>query len=103
MTGFRTIVFWVLLALVPFMFSSLARADAGQLVQSETNIVQPSMPALQPCPLAKGVNVAETSQGDCCKGHKGICGCRAGKIVCCDGTASTVSGCTCHGEDGFLE
>jgi hypothetical protein len=50
------------------------------------------------CPAnAKDMKVAQI---DCCKGHKGICGCRAGKIVCCDGTISTEPGCTCHGDDG---
>lgn len=32
-------------------------------------------------------------QKDCCKANKGVCGCRAGKIVCCDKTFS--SDCTC--------
>ena len=41
------------------------------------------------------------AQIDCCKGHKGICGCRAGKIVCCDNTSSTEPGCTCHGDEGL--
>jgi len=49
---------------------------------------------------AKGMKLAQI---DCCKGHKGICGCRAGKIVCCDNTVSTEPGCTCHGDEGFAE
>ena len=43
------------------------------------------------------------AQIDCCKGHKGICGCRAGKIVCCDNTTSKEPGCTCHGDEGVVE
>jgi len=43
--------------------------------------------------------LTEVSQADCCKGHKGVCGCRAGKIVCCDNTASP--SCTCHGDSGI--
>lgn len=43
------------------------------------------------------------AQIDCCKGHKGICGCRAGKLVCCDNTTSTEPGCTCHGDEGVIE
>ncbi len=43
------------------------------------------------------------AQIDCCKAHKGVCGCRAGKIVCCDGTASNEPGCTCHGDEGVAE
>jgi hypothetical protein len=58
-----------------------------------------SVPALQACPPkdAQRLNLAEVSQTDCCKGHKGVCGCRAGKIVCCDNTVST--NCTCHADD----
>jgi hypothetical protein len=39
----------------------------------------------------------------CCKAHKGVCGCRAGKIVCCDNTVSNEPGCTCHGDEGIVE
>ena len=49
---------------------------------------------------AKGNHLAQI---DCCKGHKGICGCRAGKIVCCDNTTSNEPGCTCRGDDGFTQ
>ena len=44
-----------------------------------------------PCLLAQ-------QQQNCCKANKGICGCRAGKIVCCDKTFA--DGCTCAREDG---
>jgi hypothetical protein len=37
-------------------------------------------------------------QPACCKANKGVCGCRAGKIVCCDKTFSDT--CTCNREDG---
>lgn len=60
--------------------------------------------ALQACPAhVQGLNLAQVAQTECCKGHKGICGCRAGKIVCCDNTPSTQPGCTCHGDEGFAE
>jgi hypothetical protein len=56
------------------------------------------------CPAdVQGLNVAQIGQTECCKGHKGICGCRAGKIVCCDNTTSTQPGCTCHGDEGIVE
>ena len=51
---------------------------------------------------AKGMQLAQI-QTACCKAHKGICGCRAGKIVCCDNTTSKELGCTCHGDEGFIE
>jgi cell wall-associated NlpC family hydrolase len=48
---------------------------------------------------AKGMHLAQI-QTACCKDHKGICGCRAGKIVCCDNSTSKEPGCTCHGDEG---
>ena len=45
---------------------------------------------------AAGEHLAQ--QQECCKGQKGVCGCRAGKIVCCDGKFS--EGCTCNQDDG---
>lgn len=57
-----------------------------------------------PAAACKSVDrLAQLTQTECCKAHKGICGCRAGKIVCCDGSVSKEPGCTCHGEDGFAE
>jgi hypothetical protein len=32
-------------------------------------------------------------QQECCKANKGVCGCRAGKIVCCDKTFA--DNCSC--------
>lgn len=88
------------------VFSTVVMADASQSSISGllTNTpVAVSLQSLQACPdtLGKKLNLAETSQTDCCKGHKGVCGCRAGKIVCCDGTASP--NCTCHGDDGLIQ
>jgi hypothetical protein len=62
--------------------------------------------ALQSVPQVESVQtecaipdrLSQVSQGDCCKGHKGVCGCRAGKIVCCDNTTSAT--CTCHADSG---
>ena len=47
---------------------------------------------------AKGGTLAQ--QQACCKANKGICGCRAGKIVCCD--KSFAEGCPCNREDDPL-
>ncbi len=55
------------------------------------------------CRLTGGERI-ELAQGtplDCCKANKGICGCRAGKIVCCDGTVSKDPNCTCHSDWGM--
>ena len=36
-------------------------------------------------------------QQACCAANKGVCGCRAGKIVCCD--KSFAEGCTCNRDE----
>jgi len=94
-----------LLAFVPFAMPTAVLADAGQKVEASATIPPITSQALQPCPtpLEQKLNMAQTTQTECCKDHKGVCGCRAGKIVCCDGTVSTKPGSTCHGDDGFLE
>ncbi len=92
------------LALVSFAVPmTVQAADAGQPVEAAS--IQSQSQALQPCPLPgdKKLDLAQTSPADCCKGNKGVCGCRAGKIICCDRTPSDQPGCTCHGDDGFLE
>jgi len=72
--------------------STLARAPAA---------APPATVSPQACTAnAKGPHVAQLN---CCSAHKGLCGCRAGKIVCCDGTVSTEPGCTCHGDEGIAE
>lgn len=84
---------------------AVALADAGQAAQVGAGPVAVDVEAAQNCPRPgdEKLNLSQTSPADCCKANKGVCGCRAGKIICCDGTASTQPGCTCHGEDGFLQ
>jgi hypothetical protein len=44
-----------------------------------------------------GVAGETVAQQACCKANKGVCGCRAGKIVCCDKTFSDT--CTCNRDE----
>ncbi len=84
----------VLLVLSPVLAAAAERpsATAGEI------------PAAAPATVcAPAERLAQLTQTECCKARKGICGCRAGKIVCCDGTSSKEPGCTCHGADGFAE
>lgn len=70
--------------------------------QSNQAVPGPEKSAMQSCPLpGQPITLAQVSQADCCKGHKGVCGCRAGKIVCCDGSVSAVPNCTCHADSGM--
>ena len=82
----------VLLALLTQSGPLLAADDPVQAA------IQPETPALLACPTPGAQRTAEVSQKDCCKGHKGVCGCRAGKLVCCDN--STSPACTCHSDWG---
>jgi hypothetical protein len=93
------------LAFVSFAMPATVLSDPGHGLEAKAVAVQPSLQSLPACPglLEQRLNIAQTSPYECCKDHKGVCGCRAGKIICCDGTTSTEPGCTCHGDDGFLE
>lgn len=91
-----------LLALLAFVItSSLVPAAADPTVDPASAATQQTSISTEACIAnAKGMKLAQI---DCCKGHKGICGCRAGKIVCCDNTVSTEPGCTCHGDEAIIE
>lgn len=90
-----------LLAFVPPCFLFPAAADSN--VDSAPATMQQKAISPEACLAnAKGMHLAQI-QTACCKAHKGICGCRAGKIVCCDNTTSKEPGCTCHGDEGITE
>jgi len=98
----KPIVLFALLAFVQPFF--LLPAAAGPVVTVDQLVAVHSAAPLPGCPAnLKGANLAQVMSTECCKEQKGICGCRAGKIVCCDGKPSTHPGCTCHGDDGFIE
>lgn len=83
------------------VMASSAWAEAPDTASSSATVRAPVVMApLQACPTDGLLNLSQISQSDCCKGHKGVCGCRAGKIVCCDNTASP--DCTCHGDSGVV-
>ena len=94
-------LFAILALVLSFSLSSVA-AD-GVSADSATGAMQHEGAALQAClaNASQGASVAQIFQTECCKGNKGICGCRAGKIVCCDGSASASPNCTCHADSGI--
>ena len=87
-----------LLALATTFFFDKAMADPMQQAILQSGAQQ----ATQACQTAPGqrLDLAQALPTECCKGHKGICGCRAGKIVCCDGSVSADANCTCHSDWG---
>lgn len=97
------IVLFALLAFSQAFFVLPAAADSVAPIISPPAVEQ-STAAVQACPTnLKSATLAQITTTECCKGHKGLCGCRAGKLVCCDGTVSNEPGCTCHGDDGVIE
>lgn len=98
------IVLFALLAFAQSCFLLPAAADPGVPVAQAAAALRHDSVAPQACPAnVQGMSLAQIAQTECCKGKKGICGCRAGKLVCCDGSASTAPGCTCHGDEGFTD
>ena len=88
------------LAFVPACFLLPAAAAADSSVDRTPAATQQKSISPEACLAnAKGMHLAQI-QTACCKDHKGICGCRAGKIVCCDNSTSKEPGCTCHGDEG---
>ena len=97
------IVLFALLAFAQSLFLLPAAADTTAPA-SPAAVAQQNASPLTACPpQAKGATLAQLTSTECCKDQKGICGCRAGKIVCCDSKPSTHPGCTCHGDEGFTE
>ncbi|MDP2110802.1 MAG: hypothetical protein Q8N48_08940 [Thiobacillus sp.] len=96
---FRTLL--AVLAFVPACFMLPAAADSS--VDRTPAATQQTSISPEACIAnANGMQLAQI-QTACCKAHKGICGCRAGKIVCCDNSTSKEPGCTCHGDEGVAE
>jgi len=94
-----------LFALLVFAQSVFLLPAAADSTVDHTPVVtaQPKTISPEACLAnAKGMKLAQI-QTACCKAHKGICGCRAGKIVCCDNSTSKEPGCTCHGDEGVTE
>ena len=90
-----------LLATLAFVVAGFALpAVADSTLDRTPTAAQPEAISPEACLAnAKGMHLAQI-QTACCKDHKGICGCRAGKIVCCDNSTSKEPGCTCHGDEG---
>jgi hypothetical protein len=92
------VLLFLLFVLFSLFQSGALSADSGVALSGPAAIAT-AAPGLQACPNLPDpsrLNLAQVVQTDCCKGHKGVCGCRAGKIVCCDNTASST--CTCHSD-----
>jgi len=84
--------------------SALADSRSAATIDRSSPTFDLTPPTLEACPATtvKRLDLAQT-QTDCCNMHKGLCGCRAGKLVCCDGTVSTSPSCTCHSDSGVSD
>jgi hypothetical protein len=83
---------------IALLFAWIAPLGAAEPVAPAENLQAGSEIPLPLTACPPEALLAQVSQGDCCKGHKGVCGCRAGKIVCCDNTTSP--NCACHADSG---
>ena len=90
-----------LLVFIPAFFAPPATADSDTVAPRAS--VGTMLEAITPQACLANVKGEHVAQLNCCTDHKGLCGCRAGKIVCCDGTISTEPGCTCHGDEGIAQ
>ncbi|OZA14095.1 MAG: hypothetical protein B7X94_01440 [Hydrogenophilales bacterium 17-62-8] len=95
----RSLLTLLAFALTSFVLPATADSSVGSAPATK---LQTSISPEACIANAEGMQLAQI-QTACCKAHKGICGCRAGKIVCCDNTTSKEPGCTCHGDEGFVE
>jgi hypothetical protein len=97
--GLVPTLLFALTALLPL--PSQAEAPHAGSTAAHDMTAEVGMPP--PCRMGtrQRLDLAQGMPMDCCKGHKGICGCRAGRIVCCDGTVSKDPNCTCHSDWGM--
>lgn len=85
------------LVLLLVVWSVFSVAETG----ADRGVAKPLALEAQSCVEAAQTGAASdrlAQQEACCKGQKGVCGCRAGKIVCCDKTFSDT--CTCNRDEG---
>jgi hypothetical protein len=84
------------LVLLLVVWSVFSVAETG----ADRGIAKPLASEAQACLEAAQTSAAAdllAQQPACCKANKGVCGCRAGKIVCCDKTFSDT--CTCNRDE----
>jgi hypothetical protein len=79
--------------LVALSFVGVGESDASRRTETASSDPAGSC-AVSVTSAATGETVAQQA---CCKANKGVCGCRAGKIVCCDKTFSDT--CTCNRDE----
>jgi hypothetical protein len=69
--------------------SMFAGGDSGAVVRLDAGTSDPVCEAV----MKSGASREMLAQQACCQKNQGVCGCRAGKIVCCDKSFSPT--CTC--------
>ena len=92
----RFLVSVLLLFAVTFAVAGDATVKAGPGTAALAASAQGGSQACLESAVKSGKSV-QAAQAACCAKNKGVCGCRAGKIVCCD--KSFAPGCTCAQDD----
>ncbi|MGH8641564.1 MAG: hypothetical protein ACRET6_07625 [Burkholderiales bacterium] len=83
---------WVAL-LVALSFAGVGETGANRRMEA----ARPDQASACLASVTIGAAGETVAQQACCKANKGVCGCRAGKIVCCDKTFSDT--CTCNRDE----
>jgi len=89
----------IIYAIVVLFAVTLAHAGDTAIVPNPP-VAATAASSAQSCAenTAGGAAAGQLAQGGaCCKANKGVCGCRAGKIVCCD--KSFAANCPCNRDD----
>ena len=69
--------------------SMLAGGDTGAVPRPQAGGTDPICEEV----MKNGPTKEMLAQQPCCAQNRGVCGCRAGRIVCCDNTFSPVCAC----------
>ena len=69
--------------------SMFAGGDSNAVARLDAGASDPVCEAA----VKNGASKEMLAQQGCCQSNQGVCGCRAGKIVCCDKSFSST--CTC--------
>lgn len=87
----------VLASLVVFLLSVSAVQAGGTCAEvgKLQSWMHPAAKVLFAGAKQAGRDMQSSSKSGCCSWHGGVCGCRAGRVICCDGEESP--SCTCHG------
>lgn len=70
-----------------FLFAALGLIAFGTLLQADVRVADAAVSSQEI------IGEEENAKRGCCSHHGGVCGCRGGRALCCDGELSPSCGC----------